>query len=158
MLLGKARVVPKKFVSISRLELRAVTLSVKVASLFKKELDLDEVEEKFWTEIHRSCREKLIGFREIQTAKMEIIKSVQSRYFGKEMILLSKQKELEANKGLFKLDLYADAQGVLRVGIMIRKSLIQQKIQHPVLLLKNCRITNLIVSWCHDQVVHTGGG
>ena len=33
LLLGKARVVPKKFVSISRLELTAATLSVKVASL-----------------------------------------------------------------------------------------------------------------------------
>ena len=35
LLLGKARVVPKKFVSISRLELTAATLSVKVASLLK---------------------------------------------------------------------------------------------------------------------------
>ena len=35
LLLGKARVVPKKFVSISRLELTAATLLVKVASLLK---------------------------------------------------------------------------------------------------------------------------
>ena len=35
-------------------------------------------------EIHRSCREKLIGLREVQIAEMEIIRSVQSRNFGKE--------------------------------------------------------------------------
>ena len=50
LLLGKARVVPKKFVSIPRLELTTATLSVKVASLLKKELDLNEVEERFWTD------------------------------------------------------------------------------------------------------------
>ena len=50
LLLGKARVVPKKFASIPRLELTTATLSVKVASLLKKELDLNEVEEKFWTD------------------------------------------------------------------------------------------------------------
>ena len=106
----------------------------------------------------RSCREKLIGLREIQTAEMEIIKSVQSRYFGKEIALLNKQKKLEANNMLFKPDPYVDAQGALRVGGRILKSLIQQEIQHNILLPKNCRITNLIVSLCHDQVAHAGGG
>ena len=47
LLIGKARVVPKKFVSIPRLQLTAATLSVKVASLLKKELNFDEVEERF---------------------------------------------------------------------------------------------------------------
>ena len=67
-------------------------------------------------EIHRSCKEKLIGLREIQIAEMEIIKSVPSRYFGKVIALLSKQKKLEVNNRIFKLDPYVDAQGVLRVG------------------------------------------
>ena len=47
LLIGKARVVPKKFVSIPRLQQTAATLSVKVASLLKKELNFDEVEERF---------------------------------------------------------------------------------------------------------------
>ena len=77
-------------------------------------------------------------------------------YFGKEIALLSKQKKLEVNNRIFKLDPYVDAQGVLRVDGRIQKSLVQQEIQHPMLLPKDCRITNLIVSWCHDQVAHTG--
>ena len=50
LLLGKARVVPKKFVSIPQLELTAAVLSVKIASLVKKELNLGEVTEYFWTD------------------------------------------------------------------------------------------------------------
>ena len=38
LLLGKARVVPKNFVSILRLEAIAAVLSVKLASSLKKEL------------------------------------------------------------------------------------------------------------------------
>ena len=124
----------------------------------RKLLESVETNKEPSPEIHRTCREKLVGLREIQTAKMEIIKSVQRRYLGKEIALLTKQKKFESNNRLFKLDPYVDAKGVLRVGGRIRKSLIQQEIQPPVLLPKDCRITNLIVSWCHDQVAHAGKG
>ena len=46
---------------------------------------------------------------------MEIIRSVQNKYFGKEIALLSKQKKLEVNNRIFKLDPYVDAQGVMKV-------------------------------------------
>ena len=45
MLLGKYRVVPKKFISIPRLELTTALLSVKIACLVKKELDINCVDE-----------------------------------------------------------------------------------------------------------------
>ena len=41
---------PKTFVSIPRLELTGATLSMKVASLLKKELDLDGIQERFWAD------------------------------------------------------------------------------------------------------------
>ena len=50
LLLGKSRVNPKKFVSIPRLELTAAVLSVKMACLLKKELNLGEVNLYFWTD------------------------------------------------------------------------------------------------------------
>ena len=50
MLLGKSRVVPKKSVSIPRLELTAAVLSVEMACLLKKELNLGEVTHYFWTD------------------------------------------------------------------------------------------------------------
>ena len=50
LLLEKSRVVPKKFISIPRLELNAAVLSVKMVCLLKKDLNLGEVDEWFWTD------------------------------------------------------------------------------------------------------------
>ena len=49
-LLGKSRVVAKKFVSMPRLELNATVLSVKMTCLLKKKLMLEKIEEWFWTD------------------------------------------------------------------------------------------------------------
>ena len=45
---GKSRVVPLKFISISRIELTAATLSVKVYKMLKDELDIYVHDEIFW--------------------------------------------------------------------------------------------------------------
>ena len=50
LLLGKLRVLPKKFISIARMELNADVLSVKVACLLKKELKFGEMKKLFWTD------------------------------------------------------------------------------------------------------------
>ena len=48
-LAGKARVTPKKFVSVPCLELIAVVLSVKVANFLKKRLKIDCFHERYWS-------------------------------------------------------------------------------------------------------------
>ena len=48
-------------------------------------------------------------------AEMKMIRSVQNKYFGKEIALLSKQKKLEVNNRVLELDPYVDAQGVMKV-------------------------------------------
>ena len=45
LLLAKSRVVPKKFISIPRLELNAAVLSIKMACLLKKKMKLEEIKE-----------------------------------------------------------------------------------------------------------------
>ena len=49
LLLRKSGVVPKKFISIPRMELNAAVLSVKMTFPLKKELKLEEIKEWFWT-------------------------------------------------------------------------------------------------------------
>ena len=50
LIMGKARVAPKKFVSIPRLELVAAVLSVKISNMIKKNIQLQELDEYFWTD------------------------------------------------------------------------------------------------------------
>ena len=50
LLLGKSRVVPKRFVLIPRLEVTTAVLLVKFACLFKEEFNLGEVNHYFWTD------------------------------------------------------------------------------------------------------------
>ena len=49
-IMGKARVTPKKFVSVPRLELVAATLSVKMAKFLRKELNIDCLQETSWSD------------------------------------------------------------------------------------------------------------
>ena len=50
LVMGKSRVTPLKEVSIPRLELTAAVLSVKVSSMLRKELDMVDLQEYFWTD------------------------------------------------------------------------------------------------------------
>ena len=48
--MGKARVTPKKTVSIPRLELAAATISVNIGDLLKNELDHEDIKDHYWTD------------------------------------------------------------------------------------------------------------
>ena len=50
LMMAKARVTPRKFVFIPRLELVAAVLAVKISTLIKKELEMEELTEYFWTD------------------------------------------------------------------------------------------------------------
>ena len=47
--MGKARVTPKKTVSIPRLELAAASVSVKIGDVLKDELEYENIEDHYWT-------------------------------------------------------------------------------------------------------------
>ena len=50
-----------------------------------------------------------------------------------------------------------DSEELLRVGGRIHKSELEKNIQHPI-LMPNCRTTQLIIEWCHNQFAHAGRG
>ena len=66
-IMGKARVTAKKFVSMPRLELVAATLSVKMAKFLRKELNIDCLQETFWSD-----SKVVLGYIRNTTKKFEI--------------------------------------------------------------------------------------
>jgi len=80
---GKARVAPRKTVTIPRLELTAATVSVRVASMLKEELDYEELQEFYWTDA-RSCSNssvKIISLEDSRcTLQIEYSSSVTTLY------------------------------------------------------------------------------
>ena len=99
-----------------------------------------------------------LDLRGIKMAEKEIIRSVQRRHFGEELISLGKGKCLNSCSRILKLDPFIDDEGILRVGRRIKRSAVASEMQHPVLSPKSCRIAELVVSWCHEQVAHAGRG
>ena len=88
---------------------------------------------------------------------MEITKTVQSRYFGKEIVLLSKQKKLEPNSRIFKLDQDLDAQCVIKSWWQDTK--ISDSTRNPTssAIAKGLQ-NHELDSWYHDKVAHAGRG
>ena len=50
LIFRKSRVIPVKYVSVSRLELTAATLSVKIPMMLKEQLEIYITSESFWTD------------------------------------------------------------------------------------------------------------
>ena len=92
----------------------------------------------------------------IKMAEKEIIRSVQRRHFGEELISLGKGKCLKSCSSIVKLDPFIDDEGILRVEGRIKRSAVASEMHHSVLLPKSCRIAELVVRWCYEQVAHAG--
>ena len=67
LLMGKARVIPRSFVSILRLELAAAVLSAKCSKFIKKELQLECTHETFWIE-----RKVVLGYIQSNTKRFKV--------------------------------------------------------------------------------------
>ena len=65
--MGKSRVTSKKYVTIPRLELVAAVLSVKIAALIRRELDIEWKNETFWTD-----SKVVLGYINNNTKKFKI--------------------------------------------------------------------------------------
>ena len=50
LVMAKARVTPKKVLTMPRLELMAAVTSVKISNLLREELQYDKCEEYYWTD------------------------------------------------------------------------------------------------------------
>ena len=76
--------------------------------------------------------------------------------FGHEIPSLKSNTTIHRSSSLFKLDPFLDTNGVLRVAGRLKRSMLDINEVHPVILPKANLITETIVTWCHENVAHSG--
>ena len=105
-----------------------------------------------------NCNNRLFNLEELKGAEKEVIKSVQQRHFKEEIMALHNRNSLTSSSKIVHLDPFLDQDGILKVGGRIGKCDVSDEIQHPTLLPKSCKTTELIIRRCHDKVAHAGRG
>ena len=105
-----------------------------------------------------NCNNRLFNLEELKGAEKEVIKSVQQRHFKEEIMALHNGNSLTSSSKIVHLDPFLDQDGILKVGGRIGKCDVSDEIQHPTLLPKSCKTTELIIRQCYDKVAHGGRG
>ena len=116
----------------------------------------------FGLQIKRTTKPKpseittLINMELMEKAQKIIFKMLQQHSFSHEISSLKSNTVIHKSTSLFKLDPFLDTDGVLRVGGRLKRSRFDINEAHPVILPKTDLITKAIVTWCHENVAHSG--
>ena len=98
----------------------------------------------------------LISMELLEKAQKMIFKMLQQHSFNHEISSLKSNTIIHRSSSLFKLDPFLDTDGVLRVGGRLKRSMLDINEVHPVILPEANLITEAIVTWCHENVAHSG--
>ena len=90
--------------------------------------------------------------------EIRILRSLDAgEFLGREAV---KQHDISLKKTscMYHLDLFLDADGILRVGGRLRRANMPEDVKHPVILPRRSHITELIIQYCHHAIKHQGSG
>ena len=112
--------------------------------------------------------------QDLQTAEIEILKSIQQECFNGELKILrslqvkestpnrdearKRNQAIKSTSSLYRLDPFLDKDGVMRVGGRIRRANVQFELKHPAILPRKHHMTSLLLRHCHENVKHQGRG
>lgn len=122
-----------------------------------------------WPNVQRACKitawclrwrqpskSKPLTTKDINVAKIAIIKMLQIQYFATEYDCIEHQKQLPKNSTLRSLLPFMDEHGLLRVRGRIDNALIPYDQRHPMILPHNAILTQLIIQEAHIELKHSG--
>ena len=94
----------------------------------------------------------------LENAATVIFRMIQRKSFLEEVKVLSSGTHnsygVNQSSILFKLDLFLDNKGVLRVGDRLNRSKLTSNEAHPVVLPKTSNIEEAVVIWSHEIIGH----
>ncbi|XP_055903820.1 uncharacterized protein LOC129939726 [Eupeodes corollae] len=91
---------------------------------------------------------------ELEASLMLAVKIAQTEMFFNEIKEL--QQKGKISKPLKSLNVFIDANGILRVGGRLQNSLLPYEAQHPMVLQNNHHFTKLVVKDAHKNTLHGG--
>ncbi|UYV76911.1 K02A2.6-like, partial [Cordylochernes scorpioides] len=97
-----------------------------------------------------------LSSNELDNSIRTLIQIIQSSEFKTEIQCCNQSKVLPSNSKLLSLNPFIDSSGILRVGGRLRKSNLQFNEKHPIILLHNHFVTELIVQQFHVEHLHSG--
>lgn len=80
----------------------------------------------------------------------------QAMAYGKEISALHQDKPIPKSSDVLTLSPMLDEQGLLRVGGRLGNADLGYEERHPLLLPKSCRLSKILVSYAHEQLLHGG--
>ena len=93
----------------------------------------------------------------LQKGQTVVIKLYQKEEFQKEISTLENGRAISSKNSIFKLDLFLDNDGVLKVGGRINKVNLDYCLKHLVLLPKEGHITHAIIRDYHERLQMLAG-
>ena len=97
----------------------------------------------------------MLSTEDIAEAERVIIEKCQSQEFSEEIDLLKGGKSVKVSSKIKKLNPYFDG-GLIRVGDHISRACMPELTKHPIILPKNCRVSELIIEEIHRNIGHLG--
>lgn len=94
--------------------------------------------------------------RDIESAHNIIIKSTQLRDFTQEIVLLQKHKPVHSTSKVLTLNPILDKDGILKVGGRLEHAALSRPQKHPIILLNNNRLCELLIKQAHETTLHGG--
>ena len=92
----------------------------------------------------------------VHTTEVAIVRLFQGRYFEKDINALRNGKSISKQSNIYMLDPFLDEKCILWVVRKIRKSTLEHKMKHPVLLPREGHITSVIIRYYHEKAAHAG--
>lgn len=95
---------------------------------------------------------------EREDAERIIIRDLQRQTYGEEIKLLSKGHQLQRRNKLYRLDVFLDTDGLIKVGGRLSRSSLCDSFKHPIVIPKEHHVTKLIITDNHEKAKHQGKG
>lgn len=92
---------------------------------------------------------------ELREAKLQLIKLVQQESFQQEFADLRRARQVKSSSKLFRLQPLLN-DGIIRVGGRLKNANLEYDVKHPIVLLVNHKLSELLIEYTHKKYFHAG--